>query len=75
MPEVNMVYDNENPTHAMGSACCNIVINGVLCYFMYTYAYKNPDLAEHGNCWANDDTDYGTLTNLMNDRKNISKEF
>ena len=30
----------------------NLLINGVMAYFLYQYSYKNPDQAE---CWARSD--------------------
>ena len=76
---VQVGFDAQNPVHAGSAACCNIIFNGVMAYFFYTYAWANPDLAKHGACWANDGTDYGTPTSsdLLGGgaREDVSKQF
>ena len=71
--QVNFGFDPNNPTHVAISAVFNLCINGVLCYFFYQYAYKNPDLAEHGNCWAADDEDGGSLVKIGKFDNNVSE--
>ena len=58
---INVGYDMENPAHVGCSVFCEIVVNGVMAYFFYVYAWKNPDLAKHGDCWAGDGNDNGSL--------------
>ena len=55
---VNVGYDPENSMHVAISAVFNLIVNGVMAYFFYTYGWKNPDLAEHDDCWAGS-ADYG----------------
>ena len=39
-----MSENYERSKQAKGTAGgCNLIINGVLAYFFYTYAYDNPD--------------------------------
>ena len=54
------------------NAIFNLVINGVLAYFFYQYAYRNPDLAEHGSCWAADGEDNGSPVKFMQWDINVS---
>ena len=42
---VNVGYDPENSMHVAISAVFNLIVNGVMAYFFYTYGWKNPDLA------------------------------
>ena len=65
----------ENPAHAGVAVFCEIAINGVLAYFFYTYAWKNPDLARHPDCWAVDNDDNGFPGKLTDDYKNVSIQF
>ena len=47
---MNFEYKVEsNPQNAGGQGACNLIINGVLAYFFYTYWQNNPD---EGQCWA-----------------------
>ena len=74
MPEVTMVYDANDPKHTGPSACCNLIVAGIMSYFFYTYGWDNPDLEKHGNCYARDDSDIGIGIN-GDGYDNISKQF
>ncbi len=42
--------DGEGSAQKQGGAgVCNLLINGILAYFFYQYAYANEDV---GECWA-----------------------
>ena len=47
----------DNPQAAGGMGCYNLLCNGILAYFFYTYAYNNPDAATQGQCFASDSSD------------------
>ena len=57
MPEIRIQYNDEKRSHVLTVALTGLIINGVLTYFFYTYYQKNPDLAEHGDCWADSNDD------------------
>ena len=62
MPEIRIQYNDDKRSHVITSALTTLIINGVLLYFFYTYYFANPDLANHGDCWADskdDGKDYG----------------
>ena len=62
MPEIRIQYNDDKRSHVITTALTGLIINGVLVYFFYTYYNNNPDLADHGDCWANsndDSKDYG----------------
>ena len=40
--------ENKRGTQAGGGGV-NIIINGILAYYFYQYAFNNPD---EGSCWA-----------------------
>ena len=52
MPEIRIQYNDDKRSHVLTTALTGLIINGVLTYFFYIYYQKNPDLAEHGDCWA-----------------------
>ena len=66
-------YEGKNPKQQAGPGACNLILNGVLCYFMYTYAFNNPDVEKNGmECWASNGDNMGFGVDL-NGRKNVSK--
>ena len=76
--QINIGYDNENAIHIAASAITHLVINGVMSYFFYQYFEMNPDLAEHGDCWAdphNDDKETGSAFEIGNYNENVSEQF
>ena len=74
MPDVR--YDGHNPKQQAGPGCCQLILNGILCYFMYVYAFDNPDVANNGGveCYASSVDNLGTALEL-NGRRNVSKEM
>ena len=57
-----MSENYERSKQAKGTAGgCNLIINGVLAYFFYTYAYDNPD---QGQCWASDSSNTASAIEL-----------
>ena len=70
-----VAYDIDNPKHQGPTACCNLVIHSVMLYFFYTYGWKNPDLDDHGDCWAVDDKDLGLGYKFDDDYINVSRNM
>ena len=66
-------YSAENPKNAISGACCNIITQGVMAGFFAKYAFENPDVEKRGNCWANEDTNFGTPRLDGSERENVSK--
>ena len=42
---VDDAFKNHGNKGSTGVGCCNVIINGILVYFFYQYAYNNPDKA------------------------------
>ena len=78
MPEIRIQYNDDKRSHVITTALTGLIINGVLVYFFYIYYNKNPDLAKHGDCWADssdsdkevgspvESTTFGFDTNVSN---------
>ena len=63
-------YERNKKANGAGGAC-NLLINGVLAYFFYQYAYKNPD---QGQCWATDENHVASPVELPG-YTNVSQQF
>ena len=61
----------QNPKAHASTGGCNLIINGVLAYFFYTYAYNNPD---SGECWAMEGQDT-PKTSATAGYINVSEQF
>ena len=60
---------NQDQIGAFCSGFCSVIVNLILAYFMFTYAFANPD---SGKCYATVD---GTVASTNDETKALPGEF
>ena len=76
MPEFHYEYTTNNPKVMAVPGCLYFLPNVILVYFMYTYAYNNPDVESTGQyCFARSGDNVGYPDGTLPGSIDVTSEF